>query len=209
MRNLALVVALVTATGCGGDDGGTETPKACAMPDETADAGALTAAFAQRCNVPGSMGVRKWYRAAATLPGTTNIVQVELYDNAGPFMGGAVTTGTFPVDADPVTCGVCVRALGDKGGEKEMEYFATSGMVTLSSLGPNGTAFSVEVSDLALEQIDADHVLVPDGCTAMVAGAQLDGTIMDRGGMGGGGGGGGGSGTGTCATTIGDADRPL
>jgi hypothetical protein len=206
MRHAAFVVVAASLIACAGE--GSSPPGTCSMPDETADAGALTAAFAQRCNVPGSMGERKWYRAAATLPGTTNVVQVELYDNAGPFAGGAVHTGTFPVDADPVTCGVCVRALGEKGGANEMEYFATRGLVTLSALGASGTAFSVEVADLTLEQIDADHTLVPGGCTAAVAGAELDGTIMDHGGTGGGGGGGGGMGTGTCATTIGDAEKP-
>lgn len=178
------------------------------MPDETADAGALTSLFAQRCNVPNSMGARKWYRAAATLPGTTSIVQVELYDNAGPFAGGAVRTGTFPVDPDPVTCGVCVRALGDKGGADEMEYFATAGTVTLSALGPDGTAFSLDVANVALAQIDGDHTLVPGGCTATIVGAQLDGTLVDHGGTGGGGGGGGGPGMGSCATTVGDAEKP-
>jgi hypothetical protein len=196
-----VTLALVACAG----EGGSNTSKTCSMPDETAEAGALTALFAQRCNVSGSMGARKWYRMAAALPGTTHIVQVELYDNAGPFAGGAVRTGTFPVDSDPVTCGVCVRALGDKGGENEMEYFATGGTVTISSIGAAGTAFSAEVADLALEQIDGDHTLVAAGCAAAVAGAQLDGTMVDKGG---GGGGGGGGGTGACATTIGDAETP-
>lgn len=201
---LAWFSVVVALTGCT-DDGGTNTPRTCSMED-AADAGALTALFAQRCNVPNSMGERKWYRLAATLPGTTSVVQVELYDNAGPFAGGAVRAGTFGVDADPVTCGVCVRALADKGGADEMEYFATGGTVTISALGPDGTAFSAEVADLALAQIDADHTLVEDGCTASVAGAQIDGTIMDRGGSGGGTGGGGGMGGSACATTVGDAD---
>jgi len=202
---LACVLALASLVGCADD--GTSTPKTCSL-DDADDAGALTALFAQRCNVPGSMGARKWYRMAATLPGTTTVVQVELYDNAGPFAGGTVRAGTFPVDADPVTCGVCVRALGDKGGENEMEYFATGGSVTISAIGDDGTAISADVSDLALEQIDADHVLVVDGCAASVAGAQLDGTMMDHVGGGGGGGGGGGSGSSACATTIGDAEKP-
>lgn len=204
---LACVLAsvLVGLVGCADD--GTTTPKTCSMPDDTGDAGTLTALYAQRCNVPNSMGARKWYRMAATLPGTTNVVQVELYDNAGPFSGGSVRAGTFPVDPDPVTCGVCVRALGDKGGETEMEYFATGGTVTISAFGAPGTAFSAEVADLALEQVDA-HALVEGGCTAYVAGAQLDGTLADHGGMGGGGGGSGGGGTGACATTVGDAEKP-
>lgn len=201
MRVIAGLLA-IAALGCA-DDGGTNTPKTCSMPEDTTDAGALTALFAQRCNVPGSMGMRKWYRMAATLPGTTNVVQVELYDNAGPFAGGAVRTGTFPVDADPVTCGICVRALGDKGGEAEMEYFATGGTVTISAIGAAGTAFSAEVADLALEQIDLDHVIVDGGCTATIAGAELDGTLVDHAGTGGGGGGG----MNACATTVGDAEK--
>ena len=205
MRLVTMVLAGVSLLGCADDGDG--TPRTCSLPD-TADTGAVSALFAQRCDVPGSMGARKWYRMAATLPGTTNVVQIELYDNAGPFVGGTVRIGTFPVDADPVTCGVCVRALGDKGGANEMEYFATGGTVTISALGAAGAAFSAEVADLALEQIDGDHVLVAGGCTAAVAGARLDGTMVDRGGMGGGGGGGGGGGMGACATTVGDAEKP-
>jgi hypothetical protein len=189
--------------GCAGQSG-SNTPKTCSLPDETTDAGAVAPLFVQRCDVPGSMGMRKWYRIAGTLPGTTHVVQVELYDNAGPFVGGAVRAGTFPVDTDPVTCGVCVRAVGDKGGSTELEYFATGGTVTITEVGAPGSDLGVEISDLALEQIDADRVLVDDGCTATVSGAGLDGTLVHIGGMGGGGGGGGGA----CATTVGDATRP-
>src|SRR5215510_4699091 len=118
----------------GGDDqqqpdaGTGTTQRSCPLPMTSADAGSLTATKAQLCNVPGSMGTAHWYRVAATLPGsTTSYVQIELYDKVGAFSGTTVHTGTFPVDTNPQSCGVCVRALGDKGAATAKEYFATGG----------------------------------------------------------------------------------
>src|SRR5689334_3009562 len=193
MRHLLLIVCV--SAGCAGqapdmqpDDGVT-----CPMPPTTADAGALVASKTQMCNIPNTKGAGHWYKIAATLPGTTNIVQVELWDSTGAFGTGAVHTGQFTIggaDADPATCGVCVRGLGDKGGADQKEYFATGGSVNVMAVGGNGMPMTVALSNISLVEIDsAAHEPVSGGCSANVAGAKLDGTVVQMGGGGGGGGG--------------------
>src|SRR5215510_678999 len=93
--------------------------RTCPMAMTTADTGALTSLRAQMCNVPGSTGLAHWYRLSAALPGAPgDYVQVELWDNLGAFTGGTVHAGNFTItgnDADRSKCGVCVRAIGEKG----------------------------------------------------------------------------------------------
>ena len=175
------------------------------MPMTSADAGSLTAAKAQLCNVPGSMGAAHWYRVAATLPGaTTDYVQIELWDKVGAFSGTTVHTGTFPVDTSPQSCGVCVRALGDKGLTTAKEYFATGGMVNVTMVGAAGTEIQATLSNVTFAEVDTNRAVMSSGCTATLAGAQLSGTVVQVGGTGGSGGGGGGGGGGSCPTTVGD-----
>ncbi|HWO26571.1 MAG TPA: hypothetical protein VNO30_47910 [Kofleriaceae bacterium] len=201
-------------TGGGGDDGTGDPmtdpdpdpnpqpqpqPGVCALPDSTADAGNLAATKAQQCNVPGSAGTKKWYRVAATLPGTMDYVQIELWDGRGAFGAGAVAPGTYPIsgaELNPTTCGICVRGLGDKGAATQKEYFATGGTVQVTSVGGAGTAVSVTLTNATFAEIDAAKATVAGGCTATVSRAKLDGTIVAVTGGGGGGGG--------CPATIGD-----
>ncbi len=186
------------------------TPKVCPLPETTADMGTLSALKAQRCNVSGSMGTRKWYRLSATMPGgTTDVVQVELWDGQGAFAGGAVHTGTFQLtgaELDYATCGVCVRAVGDKGTTGAKTYFATGGTVEVTSVGAGGATLSAKITNITLAEVDATNKKVTGGCTANVAGATVTGTVQDLSGTGtgGGGGGGGGTGGGSCPTTVGD-----
>src|SRR5688572_9912553 len=105
---LVVGLCLVAMVGC--SDSGSSEPKVCPVGEAIPDAGTLTASKADRCNVMGSMGTRKWYKLAATLPDGT-IVQVELYDAAGAFAGGTVRTGSFEVETNFGSCGVCLRAL--------------------------------------------------------------------------------------------------
>jgi hypothetical protein len=200
------LVALVTLVGCAADDGGSAGPDGaagCPLDESIAAVGAQPALKAQRCNVPGSMGARKWYRLSATLPGTTDVVQLELYDQAGPFAGGAVHTGTFPIETDVATCGVCLRAVGDKGAPTETAYFGTGGTVNITAIGTDGAPISAALNDATLVEVDANQAPVSGGCTTSIASLQIDGTVMEVGGSGGGGGGGTG-GSGSCATTVGD-----
>ncbi len=186
-----------------GPDGGM-TQGICPMPKTTADAGALSAAQTQMCNYPMSMGMQHWYRAFATLPGSTmSYVQIELYDKLGAFAAGTVQTGTFPVETNPATCGVCVRGLGDKGATDAKEYFATTGTVNITSIGGNGGTLTATLSNIGFVELDSNRHPVSGGCTAMLAAGQISGTVVQVGGTGGGGGGGGGGGA-MCAQTIGD-----
>ena len=190
----SLLVSAMVLVACGTEDPGDAS---CSL-DAAADAGTVSALKAERCNVPGSMGARKWYRLSATLPGTDDVVQLELYDQAGAFAGGIVRTGTFTIEADPATCGVCVRALGNKGSAEALEYRASTGTVTIDALGADGEPISATITDATFEDVEGA------ACTTTVARVQIDGTVDDKGGNGTGGGGGGGGGGMGCLTTIGD-----
>ncbi|HEY5934777.1 MAG TPA: hypothetical protein VIU61_09085 [Kofleriaceae bacterium] len=197
------VLALILAA-CGGDpEGSGECPTM-----DVDDAGDLAALAAQRCNVPGSMGASNWYRLAATIPSSSHVVQLELWPNRGAFAGGLVTTGTFQIagaDLDFATCGLCLRALGDKGGANQTEFFATSGTVEVTAVAPTADApFEATITNATFIEVNADHVAIDDGCVADVARAKVTGTVTIMGGSGGGGGGGGGPGGMGCPATIGD-----
>jgi hypothetical protein len=206
------LLSLLVVVGCGGggggsDDDGTDAgvdaavdaPKqpTCALPEATADTGNLAATKAQQCNVPGTMGAKKWYRLAATLPGAPmDFVQVELWDARGVFGTGAVAAGTYQItgaELNPATCGVCVRGLGDKGSGTQKEYFATAGTVQVTSIGGAGTAASVTLTNITFQEVDAAKLPVTGGCSAAVTRAKVDGTIVIVGG-----------GSGGCPGTVGD-----
>jgi hypothetical protein len=201
----AIFFALVA--GCGADDPAMTPGGTCTLAATMADAGDLAALKANQCNVPGSMGAKKWYRLAATVPGSTDVVQLELWDQLGAFKGGAVHAGTFTIsgeDAVPGTCGVCVRALGDKGDASAQEFFATSGTVVVTEVGANGQPFSATVSNVTFEQVDsATRKPVANGCTASLDRVKVSGTVVALG-MGGGTGGGNGGGGNNCPIIIGD-----
>ena len=200
---LVLGLCLLAVVGC--SDAGSSEPRICPMPapfpDATLDAGTLSAHKAQRCNVSGSMGQRKWYRLSALLAGSTDVVQLELYDGAGAFAGGTVRVGTFPVDTSDAQCGVCLRALGDMGEPTETEYVATGGTVTITALGADGQPISATITGATFAELGVEATPPNVPCTATLGSIKIDGTVMDVGGTGGGGGGGGG---GQCPATIGD-----
>jgi len=190
--------------------GGSSDPSGGACPEMlNSDAGDLTALQAQRCNVPGSMGTKNWYRLSATLPDSDDIVQVELWPERGAFKAGPVVPGTFVLggaDLDFATCGVCLRAMADKGLSTQREYFAIGGTVEVTAVGSTeGAPFVATVRDAMFAEVDPDHSFVEgDACTADLVRAKITGTVMLQGGSGGGSGGGGGSGVGGCLTTVGD-----
>lgn len=219
LMRVTIATAVFMLTGCpgaapetpaGGDDtlepdAATATPdtpaNACPIAATTADTGALTALKSQRCNVPGTMGAQKWFRLSAALPAqATDIVQIELWDGRGAFTGATVAAGTYPLtgaELSPTTCGICVRAVGDKGAAGAKQYFATGGTVTVTSVGAAGATLSASVSNITFAEVDAAGAAVTGGCSANVSGAALSGTVQDVGGGGGGGGG-------QCPTTVGD-----
>ena len=211
-----LVGCAAPASDSGGDDGVTPDAPSSMTPDGTpsatcplaatmGDAGSLSALKSQRCNVPGSMGTRKWYRLSATLPGAPNdIVQLELWDGQGVFAGTTVKTGTYQItgaELSYATCGVCLRAAGDKGTASAKTYFATAGTVEVTSVGAAGTALTAKITNATFAEVDAMNAKVTNGCTTALAGVSVSGTIVDVGGGGGGGGTGGGA---ACPSTVGD-----
>jgi hypothetical protein len=205
-----LAAAWFGTTACGTDDDGAPDPpdpSSCTLAAELADAGDLLALKANQCNVPMSQGQRKWYRLSATLPGTTDIVELNLWDNLGAFKGGKIRLGTFPISGEETsftTCGVCVRALGDKGTAEQQEFLANGGTVEITALGVNNEPISATLSNLTFAQVDnATRVPVPSGCTSTLARIKMSGTVVALG-MGGGNGGGGGMGGNNCPTVIGD-----
>jgi hypothetical protein len=204
------------AMGClvGDEGGGTADPdpdpdpdpveRTCQLDPAMPDTGTLTAAIAQQCNVPGTQGAQHFYRVSAGVPtAPMDVLQIELWDGRGAFTGGLVVPGTYPITGAELsrdTCGICVRGLGGKGTADEMEYFATGGSVTVTTVTLGGGAFSAEVTGIDFGEIDATAgtPITTDQCTATVARSQIDGTLVVTGGGGGGGGGG------ACPTTIGD-----
>jgi hypothetical protein len=178
------------------------------MPDSVADM-TLPAFKAQRCNVPGTSGTKKWFRLSAQLPGSQDFVQLELWPETGAYTG-AVTTGTFTIaGADLVyeTCGVCGRGMGDKGDAAQREYFQQTGSVTVTSIGTAGQTLAATLTNVDLVVVDFAHRPLAGGCTTNVANLTISGTIVDIGGggtSGGGGGGGGGAGGGSCELGVGD-----
>ena len=203
MRSLLSFSILLAA--CGG--GSSDPELACPLMN-SADAGELSALKAQRCNVSGSMGAKNWYRLSATLPDSSNVVQVELWPERGAFRGGPVRTGTFTLtgeDLSYATCGVCLRAAGDKGLDTEREYFATAGTVEVTQVSSTeGAPFVATVLDASFAEVDADRVEVDGGCAVDLDRARISGAVMIQGGGGGGGGGGGSGGAGGCPTSDGD-----
>lgn len=200
MTRLASILVLV-ATACSDD------PLAC--PIATADdAGDLTAAAAQRCNVPGSMGAQHWYRLNADLPAPADpledaiTVQVELWPNKGPFAGDTPQPGIYQLtgdDLDPALCGVCVRALAAKGEAIQRQYFATAGTVEITAVAPDADApFVATVTGATFREVDDELVPIANGCTTEVARVKMAGTMVIAGGTGSGGGGNKG-----CPTTVG------
>jgi len=216
MKPLASCIVLLLVTGCpgpasSGDDQHTpdaavdgaahlDAPVAgCPLAMTMTDAGMIAAFKAQRCNVPGSGGTQKWYRLSAQLTTTGDYVQLELWPNLGAFTG-AVTTGTFTIggnDAAYTTCGVCGRALGDKGQAAQKEYFATSGTVNVTAVGAAGQPIAATLTNIGFVEVNGTtHDPIASGCAAALAGIQISGTVVDVGGGGGGGG--------SCPTTVGD-----
>lgn len=206
---LLLSSALLLVSGLAACTAETTPPEEGTCPAaDAADVGDLAALKAQRCNVPSSMGAKNWYRLSATLPGTTNVVQVELWPERGSFRGGAVRPGTFQITGDDLsfaTCGVCLRAMADKGGPMQREYFAIAGTVEITEVSSTaGAPFTATIREASFAEVSDKHVEVAGGCSVDLARAKISGPLMVMGGTGGGGGGGGNGGVGGCLTTVGD-----
>jgi hypothetical protein len=184
-------------SGSGSDSG------ACPLATALGDLGSQMAWKANRCSVPGSGGTKKWYRLSAAVPGSAgDYIQLDLWPNLGAYTG-AVTTGEHAItgnETDYVNCGVCGRAVGDKGTDAVKEYFAHGGTVNVTSIT---TTLSATLTNLSLVEVNlTSQQPIANGCTAMLTNIAISGPIVDVGGTGGGGGNGGGGGS--CPERVGD-----
>jgi hypothetical protein len=192
-----------SGSGSGMGSGSASGADACPLATTLGDLGSQMAWKANRCNVPGSGGTKKWYRLSAAVPGSAgDYIQLDLWPNLGAYPG-AVTTGEHAIagnDTDYVNCGVCGRAVGDKGAATVKEYFAHGGTVNVTSIT---TTLSATLTNLSLVEVNlTSQQPIANGCAAMLTNIAISGTIVDVGGTGGGGGGGGGGGS--CPERVGD-----
>jgi len=222
MKRALVALSLATLAGCtvgntmpgpgsngGGPDAGTQqgTPDAppaaaCTIPTDLGSPGTLAGAVAEQHNQPGSMGALKYYRLYAPLPGgtadATDVLMLELWDGAGPFTGGTVQAGTYPIagaDTAISTCGLCMYVLGDVDatGTPKQVYLAQSGTVNVTSVGGDGATFSATISGIGAADWDmTTQAVSTDGCATTLTQADMSGTVTVVSGGGGGTGGGGG-----------------
>ncbi len=71
-------------SGSGSGMGSGSGDNLCPLATALGDLGTQVAWKAQRCNVPGSGGLKKWYRLSAAIPGATgDYIQLDLGPNLG------------------------------------------------------------------------------------------------------------------------------
>ncbi len=152
----------------------------CLAPVSVGALGELAGAEAVRSNQSGSMGTRKVWRVGAFVDAEAphDQILVELWDDLGPFAGGAVTTGTFEIAGDDTlvaTCGVCVYLYGDViDATPSQSYLAQSGTVMIDQLLPELIG---SVDGLAFREIDGDDQVVEDGCASSIDSASFSATV--------------------------------
>ena len=144
---------------------------------------AIDADPAATCLVPASFGeVGATTGTAGTVQGNTTMTVtldpgpprdtffVKLVPGNGPFAGGPVTTGTFPitgVDTDYNDCGACTHVIADivAGSGPSKFYFADAGTLTISSLSP----LAGSAQNLRLVETDiSTGTPVANGCTTTI-----------------------------------------
>lgn len=137
---------------------------------------------------PGSF--EQW---GAALNADTDLIQLELYKNSGAITN--IAPGTYPIQGDDTnykTCGVCVRLLTDATSMAYADdYLATSGTVTITSVGGSGTgsgsARTYGTMAGSFQNIHFDHVMIaasPDftstivgDCSSTLASGSFSATI--------------------------------
>ena len=165
------LISILVLAACGGGES-SSTPDA---PGNAADAGYDEA----RCLIKGDFG------AVGSVTGTASMGGITVTLDAGPprdtfflrmnagmgvFTGG-IAPGMYTIsgaDAGYNTCGLCVNIIADivTGSGPSKFYFATSGMVTLTS-----TASPIAGSAQNLQFVEVDINSgnpVPGGCTGSI-----------------------------------------
>ncbi|HEY1810783.1 MAG TPA: hypothetical protein VGG74_00415 [Kofleriaceae bacterium] len=118
--------------------------------------------------------------------------EIDLYENLGAFMAGsgsgAITTGTFTLggtDLSYLNCGLCVEIYTNiaNDGTATDVYFATGGMVDLTSVGtPTGSGISTgtlsgSISNVMFAHWDGSADKAVGDCTSMITSLSFSGTI--------------------------------
>jgi len=105
-----------------------------------------------------------------------DLIQVELYKGPGDFPT-AITTGTFQITGDDTnykTCDVCVRIFGDATMTSADDYMATSGVVTITSLGGSGSGSGSDRTygtfAGSVQNLHFDHVTIGSDFTSTIVG---------------------------------------
>jgi len=119
-----------------------------------------------------------------------DLLDIELYAGTATFGSGDVATGTYNLtnETQYSTCGACVmvwpQATVDGSGNVTPvdQYLATSGSITLTSVGPAGTGMLTgTVSNVAFQHVTIDpnsFMSTPDGnCTSMIGSASFSATL--------------------------------
>jgi hypothetical protein len=116
--------------------------------------------------------------------------EMDLYENFGAFMtgSGTITTGTFTLTGDDLSyqnCGLCVAIytnLASDGSPADF-YFATGGMVDLTSVGtPTGSGISTgtlsgSISNVMFAHWDGSADKAVGDCNSMITSLSFSGTI--------------------------------
>lgn len=117
-----------------------------------------------------------------------DVIVVQLWDNYGPFAGGAARTGTFQLtgtELDYDTCGVCVLQLANVANNTPAKLlFATAGTVTVTSVGTTaGQTIQLSISNASFVEIVEDTInggyrsVAGSTCTSPITNVVLSGTI--------------------------------
>ena len=111
-----------------------------------------------------------------------------LFQGYGGFGSGDIRPGTYTItgaDTKFSTCGICVLVQTNNMGQTFADWYAaTSGTVTLTSTGTNGTGtFSGSLSNVSLVHVGKDAMGLPadttaSNCTSTIPTANFTATLM-------------------------------
>jgi hypothetical protein len=124
------------------------------------------------------------YAAYGGLNADVDAFEIALYAGYGVFGAGAVTPGTYDIALDEpslATCGACGLVLADNATtvtDPNGVYFAASGTVTITSLGPDvtGSVDNLVLNHVTVDGSTGDTTIVGD-CQTTITHADFDGPI--------------------------------
>lgn len=157
----------------------------------TADAsysGALTGETANYTPTPadaGDSGAADSYQYQGAYNADQDVLDIEIYDGYGVFTSGIVP-GTYNLtgdDLDYASCGLCVLIIGDQTQSSGDPYMATSGSITITSIGPTGTFAGTGTNlKFAHVSIAQDNTMTPvnDGCNSSIASVSFSATVTQQ-----------------------------